>query len=170
MPYFVTFATVRWIDVFVRPEYVQILLDSLAYCQRQKGLILHAWCIMPSHIHLIMSTEQDAMQGILRDFKSYTARVLLEAIATHPAESRREWLLWMFERASAKERHQFWQHDNHPIELVTQPFLDQKLTYVHENPVAAGFVEQGHYWHWSSARNYADRSISGPLPLVFAGW
>jgi REP element-mobilizing transposase RayT len=170
MPYFVTFATVQWMDVFVRSEYVKILLDSLAYCQKEKGLILHAWCIMPSHLHLIMSTEQDAMQNILRDYKRFTAIALLDAIAHHPGESRKEWMLWMFERASVKEKHQFWQHDNHPIELVSQSFFDQKLAYIHENPVKAGFVEQGHHWHWSSARNYANRSIIGPLPLVFAGW
>ena len=165
-----TFATVRWLDVFVRAEYVQIVLDSLSYCQTNKGLIMHAWCIMPSHVHLIISTEKDAMQDILRDFKRHTARTLLEAIAQHPGESRKEWLLWMFERASIKEKHQFWQHDNHPIELVTQLFFDQKIGYIHDNPVKAGFVEQSHHWHWSSARNYADRALVGPLPLVYAGW
>lgn len=110
------------------------------------------------------------MQDILRDMKRHTAKRLLEAVAAHPGESRKEWLLWMFERATAKEGNQFWQHDNHPIELVTQPFFDQKLDYLHQNPIQAGFVTEPHHWHWSSARNYADRATVGPLELVFAGW
>jgi REP element-mobilizing transposase RayT len=102
---------------------------------------------MPSHAHLIISTEGNAMQDILRDMKRHTAKNLLETIASHPGESRKEWLLWMFEHASAKEINQFWQHDNHPIELVSQPFFDQKLAYFHNNPVKAGFVTEAHHWH-----------------------
>jgi putative transposase len=170
LPYFVSFATVKWVDVFIRQEYVQIIVESLAYCQKEKGLILHAWCIMPSHVHLIMSTKGMRMEHVLRDMKRHTAKRLIEAISHHPLESRKEWLLRMFDQATTKDGSQFWQHDNHPIELVTQPFWDQKLDYLHENPVKAGFVTEGHHWKWSSARNYASRDLHGPLDLVFAGW
>ena len=61
-PYFASFAIVEWVDVFVRPNYVEILLDSLRYCQKNKGLVLYAWCVMPSHIHLIMGTTSTPMQ------------------------------------------------------------------------------------------------------------
>ena len=43
--YFVSFAVVYWIDLFVRNEYKDILLESWRYCQSHKGLELYGWCI-----------------------------------------------------------------------------------------------------------------------------
>ena len=89
-PYFVSFAVVHWIDLFIRNEYKDILLDSLSFCQREKGLIVYAWCIMTSHVHLIIGTRKNPMQDILRDFKGFTSRKLRLAIEDNPTESRRE--------------------------------------------------------------------------------
>ncbi|WP_317042488.1 transposase [Pontibacter flavimaris] len=70
--YFVSFSVVYWIDVFIREEYRQVLLDSLSYCTQHKGLEVYAYCIMTSHMHLIIGSQQEPLQNILRDFKSYT--------------------------------------------------------------------------------------------------
>lgn len=156
--YFVSFATVYWLDVFTRNEYRTILLDSLRHCQAEKGLELYAWCLMPSHVHLIMGTVGEPMQGILRDMKRHTSKKITAAITDNPQESRREWLLWMLERAGKKnsnnERYQFWQQHNKPIELNTIEKLRQRLNYLHENPVVAGFVEKPEDWLYSSAVDY----------------
>jgi REP element-mobilizing transposase RayT len=172
LPYFVTFAVVNWIDVFTRAEYVQVLLDSLQFCQINKGLILHGWCIMSSHVHLVIGSSDVPLSDIMRDMKKFTAKNITEAIKSHPGESRKEWMLWMFEREGKRnnQRYQFWQQHNQPIELYTQPFFDQKLEYLHQNPVKAGFVQEAHHWSWSSARNYANRELIGPLEIVFGGW
>ncbi|RYF09246.1 MAG: transposase, partial [Flavobacteriales bacterium] len=71
--YFISFAVVYWLDVFVRNEYREVLLDSLGYCQRNKGLEIYGWCIMTSHVHLIIGTTDKRMEDILRDFKSHTS-------------------------------------------------------------------------------------------------
>jgi REP element-mobilizing transposase RayT len=156
--YFVSFATVKWIDVFVRNEYKEIILDSLRYCQREKGLEVYAWCIMTSHIHLIIGSNDKPMEAIMRDLKSFTSRKLREAIQNNPSESRKEWLLWLFEQAGQKnsnnEDWQFWQQDNHPIELYKVEIMQQKLNYLHQNPVEAGFVDESRDWLYSSARDY----------------
>ena len=55
--YFVSFATVHWIDIFTRELYKTILLDSLKFCQANKGLEIFAWCIMTNHVHLIIGTK-----------------------------------------------------------------------------------------------------------------
>jgi REP element-mobilizing transposase RayT len=54
--HFITFSVVQWIDVFSRTEYADIVLESLKFCQTNKGLKVHAWCIMSNHIYLIIST------------------------------------------------------------------------------------------------------------------
>ena len=157
--HFVSFATVHWIDLFVKPEYNEILLDSIRFCQQNKGLELCAWCFMPSHIHLIIGTTDKPMQDILRDFKSYTSTKLREEIAQHPTESRREWILWMMKRAGVKNGNnnswQLWQQHNHPIELSNNEMMEQRLEYLHMNPVIAGFVNEPEHWKYSSAIDYA---------------
>lgn len=158
-PYFVSFAAVHWIDLFIRNEYKDILLDSISFCQREKGLEVFAWCIMTSHVHLIIGTHKNPMQDILRDFKSFTSRKLRLAIEENPTESRREWMLkMMYDTGLANSNNrgfQLWQQHNHPIELVTNEMIDQRLNYLHNNPVEAGFVSEAHEYLYSSARDYA---------------
>ena len=159
--YFVSFATVNWIDVFTRRLYNDIFVDSLRYCQQHKGLELYAWCLMTNHAHLIISSEVENLSGILRDLKRHTAKELLRAIEENGQESRREWMLWLFERAGQRNAHntkyQFWQQSNHPIELPSTDLRQQRLAYLHRNPVVAGFVDTPEDFLYSSARNYAGR-------------
>lgn len=113
--YFVSFAVKDWTDVFIRNEYKDILLESLPYCQKNKGLEIYAWCIMSSHVHLIISTKTGfLLENILRDFKRHTAKNIVLAIRENPQESRREWLLKKF---LTKDGINFLGTDNHPIEV-----------------------------------------------------
>ena len=69
--YFLTFATVGWVDVFTRKFYCDMLLDSFRYCQKKKTLVIYAWCIMSNHVHLIASAGNGNLSGILRDMEHY---------------------------------------------------------------------------------------------------
>ncbi|KYG72956.1 REP-associated tyrosine transposase [Roseivirga echinicomitans] len=160
--YFVTFTVVNWLDVFIRQEYRNILIDSIKYCQQEKGLLVGAWCIMTSHVHLILGAEGTfKLEDIIRDLKSYTSRHIRKYMENNPQESRREWMLGMMKRAGEKKLNnkdfQFWQQHNHPIELSTKEIMIQRLNYVHYNPVEAGFVDQPSDWVFSSARDYEDQ-------------
>ncbi len=110
-------------------------------------------------MHLIIGTNDKPMQDILRDFKSYTSRKLKEEIISHPTESRKEWILWMMKRAGQQNGNndgwQLWQQNNQPIELSTNDMLDTRLNYLHQNPVAAGFVTEPEHWKYSSAIDYS---------------
>lgn len=158
--YFVSFATVYWIDIFTRQIYFDILEQSIQYCRKEKGMELYAYCFMPSHIHFIFRDANENPTALLRDFKKHTSKKLLKAIEENPQESRREWLLWMFERAGKKKSNvserQFWQHHNKPIELWSIAVIKQKLDYIHNNPVESGFVTESTQWKYSSARNIAE--------------
>ena len=158
--YFVNFTVVRWLDVFIRTEYKDILLESLRYCQKNKGLALYAYCIMSSHVHLIISRHGAMnLQGIIRDIKKYTSVQIIEAIKNNPRESRKDELLWLFEKEGKanclNKNYQFWQQYSHPIELNTEEKLYQRLYYVHYNPVEAGIVLSPEHYLYSSAVNYA---------------
>jgi len=158
--YFVSFATVYWVDVFTRQAYFNLLVESIAYCRAKKGMELYAYCFMPSHVHLIFRSANHDPSGLLRDFKKYTAKSIIKAIEENSQESRKEWLLDLIEQAGRKKSNilyrQLWQHHNKPIELWSEKVIKQKLDYIHNNPVASGFVTNPVDWKYSSARNLQD--------------
>jgi REP element-mobilizing transposase RayT len=170
-PYFVTFATEGWVDVFTRPIYRDIIIESLKYCQKEKGLVIYAWCLMTNHLHLIIATKGlEKMEDIIRDFKKYTAVHLCRAIESNEQESRKEWMLRIFQTAASGTgkhiNYKFWQNAYHPIELFSNEVLDQKVNYIHANPVKEYIVENPEDYIYSSAKDYAGRK--GLLDIEFA--
>ena len=167
---FISFATVYWLDIFIRPIYKDILVDSINYCIKEKGLIVYAYVIMSSHVHMIIGTRKEKMQDILRDLKKFTSKSIIRTILENPVESRKEWLIWMIERAGKKngnnKKYQFWQQHNKPIELSDNKIMQQKLDYlpavqilcqasIHNNPVEEGVVFEPYEYKYSSAIDYA---------------
>lgn len=158
--YFVSFAVVGWLDVFTRNEYKNLFIESLVYCQREKGLELHAWGIMTSHVHLIFrSVKGQRPELLIGDLKRFTSKSIVKAIKENYSESRREFLLDFFkseaQRSSNVSGYQFWRHDNKPIELWSNKVIKQKISYVHNNPVEAGLVYRPEDYIYSSAMDYA---------------
>lgn len=166
--YFVSFATVSWVDVFTRPMYNDIFIESARYCQQNKGLNLHAWCLMSNHVHLVFSRSgQHSHSDILRDLKKFTSKKIVEAIEKNPSESRKEWMMSIFRNAgqnkSNNKEYQFWQQDNYPVELFSPIVTFQKIDYIHNNPVVAGIVSDADHYLHSSARDYL--GIKGVLDV-----
>jgi len=158
--YFVSFAVINWIDLFVRNIYKDVMVDSLRFCQKEKDLELFGWCIMTSHVHLIIGTTGNPMENIMRDLKRHTSEQLRKVIETTPVESRREWMLKMMKDAGALNSNnrgfQLWQQHNNPIDLISNSMAHQKLDYMHYNPVEAGFVSKPEDWLYSNAIDYYD--------------
>lgn len=131
LPYFITSTVFNWIDVFTRNPYRDIVIDSLNFCRKHKGLKLYAYCIMTNHIHLIIGTKNEEVQNIVRDFKGYSSRELRKCIETNSQESRRQWIMAMMyfpgSKVKANKGFQFWQHHYHPIELSSEKLMNQKL-------------------------------------------
>lgn len=169
--HFITFAVVEWIDVFTRKDYRDIVLDSIRFCQKEKGLILHSWCIMSNHLHLIISAKEGNLSDVLRDFKKFTSKQLLKAIEDNKQESRREWMLDIFSKEGQKNsrnsNYQFWRQDNQPMELYSPAFIFQKTNYIHNNAVEAGIVEKPEDYLYSSAKDYVLTKKCGLLDVVF---
>jgi putative transposase len=168
--YFVTFAVVEWVDVFTRKEYAYLVVESLKFCQKEKKLTGYGWCLMSNHLHLIVAAEEGkALADILRDFKRFTSKAITAAIENNAQESRRNWMLWIFrsagQRNSKNEKYQFWQQNNHPVELISNAFKEEKVYYIHRNPVEAGWVGQSEHYLFSSAIDYAGGK--GLVPIIF---
>jgi len=166
--YYITITVVDWIDLFTRKRYKDIMVDALKYGQTSKGLEIYAWCLMPSHLHMICrSNSQNSVADIMRDLKGHTSKQLIRSI-TEENESRTEWMLERFEKACAHlkrgQKYKIWQNGYHAKELTGNAFIYQKLKYIHMNPVEAGIVEKFEDYLYSSGPNYADKD--GMLDVV----
>ncbi|WP_145857221.1 REP-associated tyrosine transposase [Pedobacter suwonensis] len=156
--YFLTFTIVDWVDIFTRISYKEIIINSLKYCQSNKGLKLYAYCLMTNHIHLIASASSGIkLFEIIRDFKKFTNKAIITEINSGN-ESRKKWLLNKFEFAGRYftriENYKVWQDGYHAVELISPEFTFQKLNYIHQNPVTAGIVSEPENYIYSSATNY----------------
>lgn len=158
-PTFITITVTDWVDLFVRRVYTSILDDSLNYCIRHKGLVVHAYVYMTNHLHLIASSAGEELQNIIRDFKKYTSKQIIAAIKEYP-ESRREWLLNKFsyaaKRTGRSKYYKVWKDGFHPVLLDTIKKIEQRVHYIHYNPVEAGFVYEESAWVNSSYGAYTD--------------
>ena len=162
--HFVTFTIVGWVNVFSRKACRDIIMKALQYGITHKGLTLHAYVIMGNHLHLAISAKEGSsgLSAIIRDFKKFTSKELIRWIKNNPRERRREWMLMVFKyHAKYNKRnavYQVWQQHNKPKELCYPRFTQQKINYIHLNPVVAGIVDLPEDYIYSSARNYIGRN------------
>lgn len=157
--YFTTSTIIDWVDIFTRPAYKHIIVESLKYCQQFKGLDIYAWVLMTNHLHMIVGTNgKYDISDVLRDFKKFTSKRIVKAIMENQLESRKEWLLdrCLYRGANDKKTTYFklWQEGNYVETLHSYDFYREKLDYIHMNPVRQEIVDQPEYYLYSSARNY----------------
>jgi len=150
LPYFCTITVLDWTPVFIESRYIQPVIDSLSYSRTHKGLRLCAYVIKPNHLHLIAGA--DDLHAMMRDFKRFTSRTIHERLL----EDRRETILGWLDRAAQRARRQrgefsFWDDGFHPQAISSQPVMEQKMRYLHENPVRKGLVAAPEDWWFSSA-------------------
>ncbi len=150
--YFLTATVVEWLPVFTAPDAFAIITDSLTFCRKHKGLRLYAYVILENHLHLLAGAPD--ITRTIQSFKRHTSQALLQWAET----KNRIWLLNQFAYFKKKYKytssHQVWQEGNHPQLIQGNEMLQQKITYIHENPVRRGYVDAPEHWRYSSARNY----------------
>ena len=173
LAYFITLQVVEWVDTFSRKSYRDIIIENLAYCQKNKNLTIFSYVIMSNHVHLLVRSETGELSNTLRDFKSYTSKKILEEIK-NSNESRKDWMLKVFKSAARNHvrnsEYQFWTHENHAEYVYSNKFIDQKLEYIHQNPVRAGIVNKAEDYIYSSAKNYADEPGLLEVCVISKSW
>ena len=165
VPYFITATTVNWLPLFSNPKIAQILVESLKFLIHQNRLTVHAYVIMENHLHLLASA--DALSKEIANFKSFTARQSID----YYKEMHMQFVLQELAFYRLPHKHdrpyQFWQEGSHPKRMIDEKMMEQKINYIHENPVRRGYVDKPEHWRYSSARDYA--GIQGLVPVLI-GW
>jgi putative transposase len=161
-PYFLTGTIVGWLPVFTRPEAVQIVLDSWRFLQKNNRLTLYGYVVMENHVHLVASA--DDLSKEIGDFKSFTARRIIDLLTERKETPLLEQLEHFKERHKTDRTYQLWQEGSHPKQIQNDEMMRQKLEYTHNNPVRRGYVDDPIHWRYSSARNYA--GLKGVLEVT----
>jgi putative transposase len=136
------------VPIFSRPEFFEVVCSSLNWCRENRALQVYGYVIMPDHLHLLSSIgTSDALRRSLASMRTHTAKVLIEMLLLE----HQEWALRRLR--TAPESVEVWEADYHPVDASAQAF-QQKLKYIHENPVRRGFVAKPEDWIYSSAGFY----------------
>jgi REP element-mobilizing transposase RayT len=171
--HFLTFQVVDWIDIFTRKIYKDIIIDSFKYSIENKGFQIFAYVIMSNHIHLIANSSDGKLSENIRDIKKFTSRNIIETMLS-VTESRKDWILNRFKLNASHHKsntnYQVWTHENHAMLLYSNGFIQEKINYIHENPVRAGIVERPEDYLYSSARNYSGLKAPLEIPLLVIPW
>jgi len=150
--HFVTITVIEWIDIITKAEYFNIIIDSLKYCQANKGLKIFEYVIMPNHIHLIIKAKDGyKLSEIIRDFKRHTTRAILCQLES----DNRRYILNLIKNNIKRvkgNKKQIWQRENYPEFITSDEFYLQKANYIRQNPVRKKFVINPEDWLYSSAK------------------
>ncbi len=86
------FCTFRYCQLY-RGIYLAVITESLDHCRKNKGREIYAYCIMPSHVHLIFRSAIGDPSVLIRHLKGFTSIKIMKTIQNNPQESRRERML-----------------------------------------------------------------------------
>ena len=153
--YFLTFSVVEWLPVFIAEEPCRIVTESLNFCHESKSLRINAFVIMPTHIHLIAFDEafdSERLHKALTDFRKFTGRKLADYCARHVLAAFTD----VFRKQAGEDRtRRFWQPTRHPEAIYSRDFWQEKVDYIHNNPIKAGLVHRVDHWRFSSAGHWS---------------
>lgn len=163
-PHFITSTIIHWIPVFCRDDYFRVIVDSLNFCIERKGLAVHGYVIMPNHFHAICSQTEGEISSVLRDMKRHTASIILKKLEE---DGRVTWLRAF--KKSGDDTPKLWDASFHPMQVHSREFYEQKLGYMHNNPLRAGFVVNPEDWKYSSA-GFCYRQAESIVPITPIEW
>lgn len=155
LPHFMTDTIVAWLPVFSVPEFTAIILESWRFLQRERSITILSWVIMENHLHWIAVGPMLAKR--VGEFKSFTARNVLDRMHEKGFRTLSQELHYFKLRHKVDQYHQFWQEGSHPQVIETGEVAWQKVEYCHNNPLRRGYVDDPTHWRYSSARDYAGR-------------
>lgn len=164
LPHFLTATVVHWLPLFSQPAHADLVLQSLCFLHKHGEWTLYAYVLMEHHLHWIASAND--LPDVIRRFKSYTARRIIDDLKQRDAQ----WMLRQLARHKAShkadQQYQVWQEGDQPKQIQGETMLRQKIDYIHQNPVKRGYVDAPTDWRYSSPRDYAGEAGLIPVMVV----
>jgi REP element-mobilizing transposase RayT len=164
-PYFMTCSIVDWLPLFSIPAVAEIVLNSLKFHQEKRDFTLFAYIIMENHIHLIAQSKE--LKKCMRTLKSFTAREIVDNLKVEGHDFYLKKLKELKLVHHRDSEFQIWNEGYHPKQIRSDKMMEQKITYIHQNPVKRGYVEEAAHWRYSSYKNYLGKEGLIPVTVAF---
>lgn len=131
----------------------QIILDSLNYMVIKKRVEIHSFVIMPNHVHVTLNLlNEEKEETFQRDFLKFTSQQLIKKLIQENNQAELDKY-----KSSQKDRiYHIWERRAKWIEIDNLAILEQKIEYIHNNPVQEKWklVDLPEAYIWSSASFY----------------
>ena len=164
-PQFYTATIYEWKPLLADDKHKDIIVDSLKFLVKEKRIILNAFIIMNNHIHLIWQPMAGfAPSDIQASFMKYTAQQLKHSLIKNNGALLTEFKVNKYDR-----EYQIWKREPLSIELITPAVFNQKIDYIHYNPVRAGICINPEDYYYSSAKFYYEGTDSFGMLTHFSG-
>ncbi len=160
--FFVTSTIINWIPIFSSAKYYNILIEAIKFSQLKKNLKLYSYVLLPEHFHLIVTG--DSLTNIFKSIKGFTAKEIIKQLEFENKISVLNQFKDLKKDYKYNSEYQVWQESFHPIEILTDEIFQQKIDYIHMNPVKKGLVNEPGDWEYSSAGFFIN-GVEGVLHL-----
>jgi len=129
--YFYTATILHWQKLLENDTYKLIIIESLTHLVQQQKIKVYGFVIMPNHIHLLFeNTDMNGKEMPYVSLMKYTAHRFLQELRKEDLS-----LLNKFKVDRNTRAHQFWQRNALPVEMYDRKIFEQKLDYIHLNPL-----------------------------------
>jgi REP element-mobilizing transposase RayT len=152
-PHFMTCTIVAWLPVFATPKFADIVFNSWRFLQAEREIDIIAYVVLENHLHWIAVGPELGKR--VNEFKSFTARRIIDSMQQMKYETLLQELAFFKKREKHDQEYQLWQQGSHPQVIEDEKVMIQKIEYIHNNPVKRGYVADPVHWRYSSARNYS---------------
>jgi REP element-mobilizing transposase RayT len=151
--YFFTATINKWQQLLSTDERKQIILNSLKFMCDDNRIVLHAFIIMPNHIHLVLSIqENESKKSIQLSLLKFTAQFLIKYLIHEDQYDE----LSNYQTSLKDRIYNIWKRRPKWIHIDNTIILEQKIDYVHNNPLQEKWqlVSAPELYEWSSASFY----------------
>ena len=149
---FLTSTVVEWIAILTSKPYLDILVSSIQYCQANSGLIVFVYVLFDNHFHMVCNAPE--LSKVMQSIKRHTAKTIIQQLENDQRMWTLDLLSFYKKRHKTESEHQLWQEGFHPQQILSDETLNQKVDYIHFNPVRRGLVSEPEHWVYSSAGDY----------------
>ena len=154
--YFFTATINSWKPLLIEDKYKMIILEILGFLVNQARCKLYAFVIMPNHIHLLWQMlGKQQKEDVQRDFLKYTGQTIKLDLSRNDPNKLRQYFVGKKDR-----EYQIWQRNSLSVEMFSKEVIEQKLDYIHNNPVQGKWLlsQSPLGYKYSSVRFYEERN------------
>lgn len=147
--HFITFSCYHRLPLLKTARARDVFLSVLDETRKRCGFLLAGYVVMLEHVHLLMGEPETGTPSMaIQILKQRVSRALREASGN----------------SSDFRLKQFWQSRFYDFNVWSKQKRNEKLHYMHFNPVIRGLVEDPKEWTWSSYRFYwlGEKGICAP--------